>query len=91
LPKLVVEGEGTFQVDAGETLLDLCDALDLDMGSDCGGFAACNACRVKVLEGMENLSPLEEEERPFLDAPDQRLGCQALVTGDVRVAYDPGI
>jgi ferredoxin len=54
------------------------------MESACGGFAACNSCRVVVLDG--ELTPLLPEEEPFLDGPDQRLGCQARVAGGDRVA-----
>lgn len=73
----------------GETLLEVCDAHGLPMETACGGFAACNSCRVRLVEG--ELSPLEDVEIPFLDAPDQRLGCQARVVGDVRVRLDPGM
>jgi ferredoxin len=72
----------------GVTLLELCDTHGLPMDTACGGFAACNTCRVRVLDGA--LSPVEEVEEPFLDAPDQRLGCQARVVGPVTVCLDPG-
>lgn len=71
------------------TLLEVCDTYGLPMETACGGFAACNSCRVRVISG--ELSPLEEVELPFLDAPDQRLGCQARVRGDVRIRLDPGM
>ncbi len=59
------------------------------MDSACGGFACCNSCRVEVLSGA--LSPLLPEEEPFLDAPAQRLGCQArLLGGLVAVRLAPG-
>jgi ferredoxin len=71
------------------TLLEVCDAHGLPMETACGGFAACNSCRVRVLCG--SLSPVEDVELPFLDAPDQRLGCQARVVGDVQIRLDPGM
>lgn len=73
----------------GATLLEVCDAHGLPMETACGGFAACNSCRVRVISG--ELSPMEDVEEPFLDAPDQRLGCQARVVGDVRIRLDPGM
>jgi ferredoxin len=76
---------------AGTTMLELCDAHGLEMETECGGFAACNSCRVRVLSGAEHLSPVAEEELPFLDRDDQRLGCQAQVLGPVRVRLDPGM
>ena len=55
-----------------------------------GGNASCSSCRVRVLKGAENLSPIEEAESQVLDAFDlkvsHRLGCQALVmSGEVKV------
>lgn len=72
----------------GVRLLDLCEENGVPMDAACGGFAACNTCRVKVLYGA--LSPVEEVEEPFLDRPDQRLACQAFVVGDVTLDLDPG-
>ncbi len=78
----------TVEAEVGTTLLALCDANGLPMETACGGFAACNSCRVRVIDGL--LSPLLEVEAPFLDAAGQRLGCQAEVVGDVRLRLEPG-
>jgi len=72
----------------GERLLDLCERLRVPMEAACGGFAACNTCRVRLLSGQ--LSPLQDVEEPFLDRPDQRLACQAHIVGDVVLELDPG-
>ncbi len=87
MDQVVVDG---VRVEAarGATLLEVCDAHGLPMETACGGFAACNSCRVRVLSGA--LSPVDPAETPFLDRPDHRLGCQARVAGDVAVALDPG-
>lgn len=90
MPRLVVVGVGEVDVAAGATLLEACDAGGLPMETECGGFAACNSCRVRVIAGADALSPVDRKERPFLDRPDQRLGCQAQLLGDVTVALDPG-
>ena len=87
---VVVEGYPPFEVLPGTTLLEACEAAGVPMDSACGGFAACNSCRVDVLEGAEALSPLVEEEEPFLDRDGQRLGCQARVEGPIRVRLAPG-
>ena len=78
----------TVEAPVGITLLALCDAHGLPMETACGGFAACNSCRVRVVEG--ELSAMLEVEEPFLDAPGQRLGCQAEVVADVRLRLEPG-
>lgn len=88
-----VEVAGYPAIDApeDETLLVICEDHGIPMASACGGFACCNSCRVEVLAGGENLSPRVEEEMPFLDAADQRLGCQARVLGPVSVRLAPGM
>jgi len=85
-----VVGYPSIEVDPGETLLEICEATAIPMESACGGFAACNSCRVDVLDGARHLSALLPEEQPFLDAPGQRLGCQAKVFGPVTVRLAPG-
>jgi ferredoxin len=85
-----VEGHADIEVRSGDTLLEACDAHHLPMESACGGFAVCNSCRVRVLDGEGNLSPRLDEELAFLDDEGQRLGCQARVLGDVRVRLEPG-
>jgi adenylate cyclase len=87
---VVVEGYGVQHVAAGTSLLEACEAARIPMDSACGGFAACNSCRVDVLDGAEHLTPLVPEEEPFLDGHDQRLGCQARVRGPVHVRLAPG-
>ncbi|MFZ5475976.1 MAG: 2Fe-2S iron-sulfur cluster-binding protein [Myxococcota bacterium] len=78
----------TLEVAAGTTVLDACEKNGVYMEAACGGFACCNTCRVRVISG--GLSPVEEVEEPFLDAADQRLGCQAKIVGDVVLKLDPG-
>ena len=87
MPTVTFEDLGR-SVDAhrGQTLLEVCDAHALPMETACGGFAACNSCRVRVVSG--DLSPLDPVEEPFLDDAHQRLGCQARVLGDVSVRLD---
>lgn len=86
--RVEVVGFPAFEVDPDTTLLDAADANGVPMESACGGFAACNSCRVAVIRGA--FSPVVDEEEVFLDRDDQRLGCQARVLGDVVVRLDPG-
>jgi ferredoxin len=56
----------------------------------CGGKGLCATCHVHVVEGAENLSPIEPREERALNllsgrAPNSRLSCQARILGDVRV------
>ena len=86
-----VEGYPAFHVDDSEaSLLELCEDHGVPMESACGGFAACNSCRILVLDGQRNLTEQLPEEDAFLDGPNQRLGCQARVVGPVSFRLDPG-
>jgi adenylate cyclase len=89
--RLIVEGHAPFQVSAGNTLLAACEEHGVPMEAACGGFAACSTCRVDVLEGGENLSDRLPEEEAFLNAVGQRLACQAVVQGPVRIRLNPGL
>jgi ferredoxin, 2Fe-2S len=76
------------QAAPGACLLDVCLDHDIEMEAACGGFAACNTCRVRVEQ--DGLSAKEDIEEPFLDRPDQRLGCQAFIQGPCVLSLDPG-
>jgi ferredoxin, 2Fe-2S len=90
----------TVEVDEGQfpfgdhgkpgSLLDIALANKVPMGHNCGGNCACTTCHVIVKEGMENLSPMELDEEDRLDRAEgltlsSRLGCQAVVKGDIVV------
>jgi ferredoxin len=72
-----------------ETVLDAARRADAPIGNSCGSVGVCGRCRVRVLAGAENLSPPTMIEirvagqRGF--AADERLACQAVVSGDVEV------
>ena len=66
----------------GESLLDVALNHDVPMQHACGGFCACATCHIRVLEGAENLSPMEPDEEDRVqtadrfDAKTSRLACQ---------------
>lgn len=61
----------------------------LDWMHSCGGKGRCTSCRVAVLEGMDNLTPLSVAEMNYrqrgLLLADERLTCQIRVKADVLV------
>lgn len=72
------------------SLLDVALNFRYHLEHACGGSCACTTCHVIVRSGEENLSPMEDDEADRLDmAADltlhSRLGCQAVVHGDVTV------
>jgi 2Fe-2S ferredoxin len=74
-----------------ESILDVCLNFGIPLEHACGGCCACTTCHVIVREGTDhNLSEMEDDEADRLDmAPGltlhSRLGCQAVVKGDVVV------
>ena len=72
------------------SLLDIALAHEIALEHNCGGSCACTTCHVIVRAGEENLSAMEQDEEDRLDTADgltlhSRLGCQAVVRGDVVV------
>ena len=72
------------------SLLDIALAHDIELEHNCGGSCACTTCHVVVREGEENLSEMAGDEEDRLDMAEgltiqSRLGCQAVVRGDVVV------
>lgn len=74
-----------------ESILDVALNFGIPLEHACGGSCACTTCHVHMLSGAEtNLSPIDDDE---LDRVEQaadlqltsRLGCQAVIKGDVVV------
>jgi 2Fe-2S ferredoxin len=72
------------------SILDVALHFGIELEHACGGNCACTTCHVIVRQGEGNLSPIEEDEEDRLDMAagltlHSRLGCQAVVRGDVVV------
>ena len=74
------------------TLLDAIHQLCLPLGQACDGVALCGFCRVRVMDGMDNLTPLGAREEKVLRSlhagSDERLACCARVSGPVTITTD---
>ena len=70
-----------------ESLLDVARRAGAPLGNSCGGVGVCTRCRVRVLSGAENLSARMSVETRFSKnfGEDERMACQAVVTGDCAV------
>ena len=73
-----------------ESFLDVAINLGVPLEHACGGSCACTTCHVIVRQGMDSLSEMEDDEADRLDTawdltPASRLGCQAIIKGDVVV------
>lgn len=82
-------GQDETEIEEGKTLLDAAQKCGAPMEFACGGNGFCTTCKCKVKKGAENLEPrTDREECMGLDEDDERLGCQAVVHGDVEVELD---
>ena len=87
MPKLSVEGVGSFEVPEGKRMvLALIDEAGIDQLHACGGNARCTTCRVEFIEG-------EPEQRTIAETTvlaakgltGVRLSCQILCDHDMTV------
>jgi ferredoxin len=89
MPKVtIVTDDKTIDVAENYAMIDMCEEHDTSILFGCRD-GACGACMIRVLEGSENLSPMEDHERDFLETmaaeKNERLACQCKVRGDIRV------
>src|SRR5262245_8452448 len=87
MPKLTVEGYGTFDV-ANEKRLVLAIEQDakVDVLHACGGNARCTTCRVEFIEGEPTRHTAAEVERlAARGLTGVRLSCQILCDHDMTV------
>jgi len=90
MPKLTVEGVGTFDVPPGKRLVNaLVDECGIDQLHACGGVARCTTCRVEFVAGEP--AAMAKAERDVLAAKGLtgrdglRLSCQIACDTDMTV------
>jgi ferredoxin len=87
MPKLTVDGVGTFEVPSGKRLvLALEDEARIDQLHACGGNARCTTCRVEFLAGEPNrMTVAEKNTLAARGLSGVRLSCQVLCDHDMTV------
>jgi ferredoxin len=87
MPRIEVEGYGSFEVAAGTRLVNALEANGVDILHRCGGYARCTTCRVAFSAGEP--ARMTQAEYNKLDLQDllgeARLACQILVEGDMAL------
>jgi len=80
------------RVARGTTVMEATREAGLSLGAACESDLLCGLCRVRVLRGLEHLSPPEDDEQRVMAAldagGDERLACRAEVSGEVTVTAD---
>ena len=89
MPKLTVDGIGTFDVPAGKRLVKaLVEDAKTDQLHACGGFAKCTTCRVRFVDGEpEKMTEAEKETLKVREVTESgvRLSCQIACDTDMTV------
>lgn len=89
MPKLTVQGIGTFDIPAGKHLVKaLVEDAQTDQLHACGGFSRCTTCRVRFLEGEPNsMTAAEKETLRVREVTENgiRLSCQISCDADMTV------
>jgi ferredoxin len=87
MPKLTIQGEGTFDIEDGKRLVLAIEDSGVDILHRCGGFAKCTTCRVDFEVGEPDKMTVAEKNK--LDQKDLlgkvRLSCQMTCEQDMRV------
>jgi len=93
MPKIIYPQEDepsiVLQQQMGGTILQASLCMGLTHYHACDGQARCTTCRVRVIAGLENLSPRNEAEQKIATvknwSPEVRLACQTQILGDVTL------
>jgi ferredoxin len=86
MPKLTVEGFGTYEVKAGTRLVRALEQNGVDVLHACGGNARCTTCRVEFTEGEPARRTKAEQERlTERGLTGVRLSCQITVDADMTL------
>ena len=83
---IVINGEKTLSVPAGDKLLQTLAAQNVFLASACGGGGTCAQCKCIISEGGGSMLPTEEPHFTPRDARDGwRLSCQTSVKQDMEI------
>lgn len=90
MPKIhFVKNRPSLEVEAGANLMQSLLAAGLPVASSCHGDGVCAKCRIQIVDGLQNLSKINDLEHTLRDrnrlASDQRISCQSFVMGDITV------
>jgi ferredoxin len=86
MPKLTVEGVGTFDVPQGQRLVLAIEQQGVDILHACGGNARCTTCRVEFIDGAPTTMTRAEKDKLEQRAlTDVRLSCQIACDHDMTV------
>jgi len=82
---ILIINDQEIEITDGEKIVDAIEEAGVPIGCSNG---VCGTCEVEVIEGMDNLSPLNDEEKDLGMEGNKRLGCQCdILSGTVKLTY----
>ena len=71
-------------IEADQSLLEVCLDNNIDLHHNCGAVCACSTCHIYIDNGMDYLEELNDREEDFIDRAvnpriNSRLGCQCVL------------
>lgn len=93
MPRVRIRGtDKSLDIPLGQDLLEACQVAGVPISTSCGGKAVCGLCRLTIVSGKENLSPLLPGEIVHLGNVAKivglRLACQTTFVQDGDVEVD---
>jgi ferredoxin len=86
MPKLTVEGAGTYDVASGKRLVLAIEEAGVDILHACGGNCRCTTCRIEFITGEpEAMTEAEKMKLAEKGLVGVRLSCQITCTADMTV------
>jgi uncharacterized 2Fe-2S/4Fe-4S cluster protein (DUF4445 family) len=77
------------EVEAGTTIMEAAVRVGVTIQTTCGGKASCRLCKVRIVDGVNAISPMEFAELNALGnvffITRERLSCQTRLLGEVTV------
>jgi 2Fe-2S ferredoxin len=81
------------QVAAGQSILEIALANDIELHHNCGGVCACSTCHLYINAGGQFIEEISDKEEDFIDRAvnprlNSRLGCQCVLvegSGELEV------
>lgn len=90
----IVDRDEKVEAEDGQDVLNALLEGGVEWLHACGGFCNCTTCRIRIEEGEENVSEMQEDEKntlrrfqgdDVLEGP-FRLSCQVDVYGDIKIS-----
>jgi ferredoxin len=76
----IILNDDTIEIPDNDKIVNYIEEAGVPIGCSNG---VCGTCEVEVLEGMEFLSPRNQEEEDLGMEGNRRLGCQCTISGGV--------